>query len=64
VKLTSKIVPYSSNVGGGLVLLDEIGRAVFQVAFMGTTQGITKEQTAELSRQFDWYVNELGLEIP
>lgn len=46
MKLTAKEVPYSSIVGGGLMLIDESGRAAFQVMFMGTTNGITKEQTA------------------
>lgn len=63
MKLTAKEVPYSSIVGGGLMLTDESGRAAFQVMFMGTTNGITKEQTAALSRQFGAWAREYGLEV-
>lgn len=50
MRLTAKLTPWSSVVGGGLHLVDEAGRVRFMVAIMGTTDGITKEQSAELSK--------------
>jgi hypothetical protein len=50
MKLHATIIPYSGTVGGGLMLIDEDGRARFIVAIRGTTQGITKEQTAAISK--------------
>lgn len=64
MKLKCNIVPYSSIVGGGLSLLDESGRARYQIVFIGTTEGISKEVTVALSRQIGDYINEHGLEIP
>lgn len=64
MKLTSKPIPYSSIVGGGLVLLDENGRGRFQIAFFGTTDGISKEQTESLIKQIGGYINKHGLELP
>lgn len=64
MRLTAKVVPYSSIVVGGLMLQDEGGRAVFQVAFLGTTSGIIKAETEALAEAFAWWVNELGLEVP
>jgi hypothetical protein len=52
VKLTTDIVPYSSIVGGGLILKKMDGRAGFLVNFIGTSEGITKEETGALSAQF------------
>lgn len=64
MKLTAKTVPYSSVVGGGLMLCDETGRARFIVNFMGATEGITKEETAALSRQFASFISDRELEVP
>jgi hypothetical protein len=50
VKLHATIIPYSGTVGGGLMLIDQDGRARFQVAIIGTTKGITKEETAAISK--------------
>lgn len=62
-KLFASEIGFSSVVGGGLALNDAEGRTVFQVAFMGTTQGITKQESTELAKQFARFVNENGLEI-
>jgi len=64
VKLTTDIVPYSSIVGGGLVLKEMGGKAAFIVNFIGTMQGITKEETQALSLQFAWFVNTFGCRAP
>jgi hypothetical protein len=44
--------PYSSIVGGGLSLHDMNGRARFMVMFIGTTEGITKDEDDALCEQF------------
>lgn len=64
MKLLAQTVPYSSVVGGGLMLCDESGRARFMVMLRGTTEGITKEETAALSEQFAAFIAERGLEVP
>jgi len=64
IKLTTDIVPYSSIVGGGLVLKEMNGKAAFIVNFIGTTQGITKEETKALSQQFAWLVHTFGCRVP
>lgn len=45
MNLKAKRVPYSSTVGGGVMFTDEDGKAAYQVAIFGTTNGITKEVT-------------------
>jgi hypothetical protein len=50
MKVHATIIPYSGTVGGGLMLTDEKGRAYFIVAIIGTTKGISKEQTAAISK--------------
>jgi hypothetical protein len=64
MRLKAKVTPYSSIVGGGLTLLDEQGRARFIVNFMGTTEGITKEETVALAEQFAHYVNNHDVVVP
>jgi hypothetical protein len=64
MKLKAQPVPFSSIVGGGLTLVDEEGRSAFIVSFMGTTNGITKEQTEAMAKAFARWVNENGLEVP
>ncbi len=64
MKLTSRILPHSRTVGGGLMLVDESGREMFQVAFIGRSHGISEEQTEALARQFDRFVREHGLQLP
>lgn len=64
MKLKVNITPYSSIVGGGLMLCDETGRARFLVNFIGTTEGITKAENNALAKQFAaWIVHE-GLTVP
>lgn len=64
MKLKAKALPHSSIVGGGLTLCDDAGRARFIVNFMGTTEGITKDETASLTQQFRSFIDEHGLEVP
>lgn len=64
MKLTPKVTPYSSVVGGGLMLCDETGRARFMVLFTGTTDGITKEENNTLAEQFAAWASEHGLQVP
>lgn len=64
VRLAADLVPYSSIVGGGLMLKEMSGKAAFIVNFIGTTQGITKEETRALSEQFAWFVNTFGCRVP
>lgn len=63
MKLLANIVPYSSIVGGGILLADEKGAARFQIALMGTTAGISKEQNDAICRQLAILINTHGLEI-
>lgn len=64
MKLTVKQTPYSSVVGGGLTLLNEQGRPAFMVMFIGTTNGITQEQDAALSKQFAGWITANELHVP
>lgn len=64
VPLFAADVPFSSVVGGGLTLKTIDGRAAFIVNFMGTTQGITKEESVALSDQFRWFVQMYGIAVP
>lgn len=64
MKLKAKLVPYSSVVGGGLMLTSEDGVAAFILNFMGTTKGITKKQTEAMAKQIAAWINENGFEVP
>lgn len=64
MKLKTKVIPYSSVVGGSLTLLDETGAAQFMVMFCGTSWGISKEQSAALCEQIGRLINQVGLEVP
>lgn len=64
MKLTCKDIPYSSIVGGGLTLVDGDGRVRFIINFMGTTAGITKEETGALRDQIGAWIREYGIECP
>lgn len=64
VRLAADIVPYSSVVGGGLMLKKMDGSAGFIINFMGASQGITKEETAALAEQFRWFVNTYHCAVP
>jgi hypothetical protein len=46
MKLTPKLTPYSSIVGGGLHLVDEAGRTRFMLMLCGASDGISKEENA------------------
>jgi ferredoxin len=48
MKLRFEKTPYSSIVGGGMMLVDEKGIARFMVHVSGTSQGITKEEDAAI----------------
>jgi hypothetical protein len=64
MKLYPKATPYSSVVGGGLSLTDAKGRTRLKVLFIGTTDGVTKEEDAALTRQFIEFIEAHGLEVP
>lgn len=64
INFTAETVPYSSIVGGGLTLKSIDGRAAFIVNFIGTSRGITKEETAALADQFRWFVKHYGVSVP
>lgn len=64
MKLQAKIVPYSSVVGGGIMLTSEDGAAAFILNFIGTTKGITKGQTEVVAKQIATWINENGLDVP
>lgn len=63
MKLKAEQTPYSSTVGGGLTLIDEVGRARFMVLICGTTQGITKEETAAIGAALASGIPTEGIEI-
>lgn len=63
MKLKLERTPYSSVVGGGLLLVDEAGRPRFQLALIGTTNGITKEETAAIADAFAAAMPE-GIDVP
>jgi hypothetical protein len=64
MKIKAQTIQYSSVVGGGIMLLDEAGRARGQIAFIGGAVRITKEQDAALSKGIADLINAHGLEIP
>lgn len=64
MKLKSKIIGYSSVVGGGLMLTDERGYTMFLVNFLGFSSGISKEQSQELAEQINALINTHGLSAP
>lgn len=64
MRVSAKVVPWSSIVGGGVKLLDPSGKVCFMVAFIGMQQGITKEQSVALSEQFVTWVNNHKVTVP
>jgi hypothetical protein len=64
MKLKAEQTPYSSTVGGGLTLIDEAGRVRFMVAIFGTTQGITKEETAVIGAALRNGMPADGIDVP
>lgn len=63
MKIRAQAFLYSSIVGGGVMLLDERGAAVFQIGLRGTTKGITKEQTEAITARLVELINRCGLEV-
>jgi hypothetical protein len=63
MKLTARIVPYSSVVGGGVMLLDEAGKAYLQLAVMGGRVGVTREEHEATAAALVELVNAEGLVI-
>jgi hypothetical protein len=49
--LTLKKTPYSSVVGGGMALVDEKGAYRFLINIIGTTEGVTREETEAIVSQ-------------
>lgn len=64
MKIRAQPISYSSIVGGGIMLLDDKGRACGQIAFIGGGSRITSEQDNAMSRQIAALINTHGLEIP
>ncbi len=64
MKLRAERVPYSSVVGGGVMLLDEGGAVTFQIALIGTRKGISKEQTDAIGDRLVALINEHGMDAP
>jgi len=63
MKLKAQAFPYSSIVGGGVMLLDEKGAAAFQIGLRGTTKGISKEQSDLITMRLVELINRCGLEV-
>jgi hypothetical protein len=60
IRLYAKPFGYSSVVGGGLQLAEKEGPVAFLVSFLGTTQGITKKETEELTTQIVDLIEKAG----
>jgi hypothetical protein len=64
IQLKARQVGYSSVVGGGVTLDDaETGHANFILSLIGTTKGVTKKETEEVSARLTWLINEYGLYV-
>lgn len=63
-RMDARPTPYSSVVGGGLILFDQSGRAAFKLAIMGTSNGVTREENDAIARRIAELVNCHGLEVP
>ena len=63
MKLTAAAFPYSSIVGGGVMLLSPTGAAMFQIGLRGTTAGISKAQTEAISARLVELINIHGLDV-
>lgn len=59
-----KLKAMSSTVGEGLTLVDEAGCARFMVAIFGTTEGITKEETAAIGAALRSGIPVDGIDVP
>jgi len=61
MKLKAKRVPYSSVVGGGVMLTDTTGAPRYQIMLIGTTQGIDKTVTDQIGDRLVELINTHGL---
>lgn len=69
MKLTAKTIPFSSIVGGGIMLTEETGggtgfRPRGQIAFIGFVPTLNKEQQVNLAEDLAALINEHGLNLP
>lgn len=66
MRLRAKTVPYSSIVGGGLMLTDTItGEARFIVTVRGVSGGITRRETEIISKALAiGFQGDDGVEVP
>ncbi|MCO5730151.1 DUF2783 domain-containing protein [Rhizobium sp. SSA_523] len=64
MKLIAQAVSYSSVVGGGILLMTEKGHVAFQIALIGSTAGISKEQSKAMAARLVELINQHGLEVP
>jgi len=65
VSLKAYPVPYSSVVGGGLMLQSaDTGQVLFTISFRGTIGGITKDETTALVNGLASLISKHGLEVP
>lgn len=64
MKIKAQAFPYSSFVGGGVMLHDKKGAAVFQISIRGTMSGISKAQTEAISGRLVELINQHGLDVP
>lgn len=60
--LRAKKIPYSSVVGGGLMLTDESGRG-FILNIVGTTEGVERSESDDISAALEHLINIGGIEI-
>lgn len=63
-RMDARPTPYSSVVGGGLILFDQSGRAAFQLSIIGTSNGVTREENDAIARRLAELINSHGLEVP
>lgn len=60
MKLTAQVVPYSSIVGGGVMLLDDKGKAFVQLIIAGGPPGYTAQDVKTISERLVARINENG----
>jgi hypothetical protein len=63
-KMTLRPQAYSSVVGGGLQVVDKSGAVRFLICMIGTTEGITREETEAISSQIIAALKDRELLIP
>jgi hypothetical protein len=60
-KLKARAIGYSGVVGGGVTLDNEEGHACFVLSLIGTTKGVTKQETDEICARLVLLINSGGL---